>query len=109
MKSKMSKKIRIGTYNTNNLFDRFVVLGDMNDTPDSTPLEKFLRTDNPLKLHNVIADIPQDGDAPNSSIRFGRGNTWSRARKKGKFAEIVLKFRVPRMKQFSAHCSSAIF
>ena len=52
--------------------DCFVVLGDMNDTPDSTALEDFLRPDNPLKLHNTLASIHQDDDAPESFNRRPR-------------------------------------
>lgn len=52
--------------------DRFAVLGDMNDTPDSSALSGFLRSGNPLKLHNALASIPQDDTAPESTKRRPR-------------------------------------
>ncbi len=59
--------------------DRFVVLGDMNDTPDSPALRDFLRPDNPLKLYNALASISQDDTAPDSSQRRPRDtHKWTR-------------------------------
>jgi hypothetical protein len=45
---------------------RFVILGDMNDTPDSPALQDFLRDDNPLKLHDALASISQVDTSPMS-------------------------------------------
>jgi endonuclease/exonuclease/phosphatase family metal-dependent hydrolase len=59
--------------------DRFVVLGDMNDTPDAPALQEFLRLDNPLKLHNALASIPQTDNAPDSTQRRPRDtHKWSK-------------------------------
>ncbi len=44
--------------------DRFVILGDMNDTCDSAALGDFLKVDNPLGLTNVSLSIPDDTDYP---------------------------------------------
>lgn len=52
--------------------DRFVVLGDMNDTPDSSALNGFLGPNNPLKLHNALNSIPQTDTAPDSPDRRPR-------------------------------------
>jgi exonuclease III len=64
--------------------DHFVVLGDMNDTPDSPALKDFLRPDNPLKLHNALASIPQSDDAPESTKRRPRDtHKWTKDPEKG--------------------------
>ena len=52
--------------------DLFVVLGDMNDTPDSPALNGFLGQTNPLKLHNALNSIPQADTTPNSPHRRPR-------------------------------------
>lgn len=46
--------------------DRFVILGDMNDTPNSDALSGFLGPQNPLKLCNALESIPQADDSPQS-------------------------------------------
>ncbi len=46
--------------------DRFVILGDMNDTPDSFALSKFLAPDNELNLVIARSAIEQEVDAPAS-------------------------------------------
>lgn len=46
--------------------DYFMVLGDLNDTPQSDPLKDFLRPGNPLGLTNALDSIPQDNLDPES-------------------------------------------
>jgi endonuclease/exonuclease/phosphatase family metal-dependent hydrolase len=59
--------------------DRFVVLGDFNDTPDSSALNDFLDLNNPLKLTNPLNSIPQDDTSPNSTVRRPRDtHKWSK-------------------------------
>jgi endonuclease/exonuclease/phosphatase family metal-dependent hydrolase len=52
--------------------DRFVILGDMNDTHGSRALSGFLADDNPLGLTNVSLSIPEDDDYPQSEFPDSR-------------------------------------
>jgi exonuclease III len=64
--------------------DCFLVLGDMNDTPESPALEDLLISNNPLKLTNVLASIQQDDETPNSTKRRPRDtHKWSKDPEKG--------------------------
>lgn len=59
--------------------DRFVVLGDLNDTPDSEALRPLLETNNKLKLTNALSLIDQADLSPNSSVRRPRDtHMWKR-------------------------------
>ncbi|MGD8545437.1 MAG: endonuclease/exonuclease/phosphatase family protein [Candidatus Bathyarchaeota archaeon] len=64
--------------------DRFAILGDMNDTPDSPALQGFLRSNNPLKLKEALKSIPQRDTAPNSPRRRPRDtHKWKKDEAKG--------------------------
>lgn len=64
--------------------DNFVVLGDMNDTPDSPALRELLRPGNPLNLVDALAQIPQDDTAPNSLTQRPRDtHKWAKDIDKG--------------------------
>ncbi len=65
--------------------DRFVVMGDMNDTPGAASLQAFLRPDNPLRLTDVLRTIDQDDDAAESIKKRPRDtHKWSRDDDTGK-------------------------
>lgn len=64
--------------------DRFVVLGDLNDTWESEALAPLLAADNPLGLTNAITLIPQDDLAPDSATRRPRDtHVWGRPQADG--------------------------
>lgn len=64
---------------------RFVIMGDMNDTPDAPALRAFLSADNELGLVNTLATIAQDDNAPESKKRRPRDtHKWSRSGEDGR-------------------------
>jgi endonuclease/exonuclease/phosphatase family metal-dependent hydrolase len=64
--------------------DRFVVLGDMNDTPDSPALNDFLRPKNTLHLYNALESITQDDTTVNSTkLRPRDTHQWEKAPESG--------------------------
>lgn len=64
--------------------DRFVVLGDMNDTPDSSALADLLEPDKPLNLLNALATIPQEDESPESTKRRPRDtHKWEKDEERG--------------------------
>jgi len=68
--------------------DRFVILGDLNDTADSDALAPLLAPDNPLGLVNAAELLPQDDTAPNSDTRRPRDtHMWKRPQADGSRAE----------------------
>ena len=59
--------------------DRFAVLGDLNDTPDSPALAALCAPDNPLGLTNATSILPQDDTAAESDRRRPRDtHLWDR-------------------------------
>ena len=52
--------------------DLFIILGDFNDTPDSSALNGFLDQNNPLKLFNALGTINQPSNVPNSDEKRPR-------------------------------------
>jgi hypothetical protein len=63
---------------------RFVVLGDMNDTPDSPALHDFLHPSNPLKLQSALTSIQQDDTSPDSVRKRPRDtHRWEKNPEKG--------------------------
>jgi endonuclease/exonuclease/phosphatase family metal-dependent hydrolase len=59
--------------------DLFVVLGDLNDTPDSEALTPLLADGNPLGLTNAMLLIEQDDDASHADVRRPRDtHVWNR-------------------------------
>jgi hypothetical protein len=59
--------------------DRFVILGDLNDTFDSEALAPLLAPDNPLGLVNAAELLPQDDPAPSAPVRRPRDtHMWRR-------------------------------
>ena len=59
--------------------DLFVIVGDMNDTPSSVPLEPFLATGNPLMLTSALDQIAQTDLNSNSSSKRKRDtHKWTR-------------------------------
>lgn len=65
--------------------DYFVVLGDMNDTPDSEALSPLLGNSNDLGLTNALTLQPQDDLSPYSSRRRPRDtHHWKRPTASGK-------------------------
>ena len=52
--------------------DLFVVLGDLNDTPDSDALSPLLGQDSGLQLTNALTLIDQDDFSPSSTLRRPR-------------------------------------
>jgi len=59
--------------------DRFVVLGDLNDTPDSTALVDLAGPANPLGLTNAVSLLPQADLAAGSTTRRPRDtHLWNR-------------------------------
>jgi endonuclease/exonuclease/phosphatase family metal-dependent hydrolase len=64
--------------------DNFVILGDMNDTPDSSALSELIRPGNPLNLVDALASIPQDDNTPNSVKKRPRDtHKWEKDIEKG--------------------------
>lgn len=64
--------------------DLFVVLGDLNDTPESEALAPLLAEGNPLGLKNAMTLIEQDDDAPHSDARRPRDtHVWNRPHEDG--------------------------
>lgn len=64
--------------------DRFAILGDMNDTPDSLALQELLKNNNPLKLYNTFDSIPQNDTNPNSTERRPRDtHKWAKNEEMG--------------------------
>ena len=59
--------------------DRFVVMGDLNDTPDSPALAPLCSSLNALGLINASSHIAQDDEAPESETRRPRDtHLWDR-------------------------------
>ena len=59
--------------------DLFVILGDMNDTPESEPLEPFLADGNALNLTSAIDQIQQNNLEPSSPRKRKRDtHKWKR-------------------------------
>lgn len=59
--------------------DLFVILGDLNDTPDSAALAPLLANGNPLGLTNAMTLLPQSDTAPQSDTRRPRDtHVWKR-------------------------------
>jgi endonuclease/exonuclease/phosphatase family metal-dependent hydrolase len=64
--------------------DCFVILGDMNDTPDAEPLTDFLKLDNELKLTNALSVITQDDESAESIKKRKRDtHRWTRYNESG--------------------------
>jgi endonuclease/exonuclease/phosphatase family metal-dependent hydrolase len=64
--------------------DRFVVLGDLNDTPESEPLHPLLDETEGLGLHNALTLIDQDDLSPTSITRRPRDtHYWKRPTEDG--------------------------
>ncbi len=77
--------VRIIKSEVNVATDRFVVLGDLNDTPDSEPLKPLLAggdvdgTGDGLTLHNGLSLLPQADLSPHSTDRRPRDtHHWDR-------------------------------
>ena len=59
--------------------DLFVVLGDLNDTPESEALAPLLAADNPLGLTNAMTILDQADNSPHSETRRPRDtHLWRR-------------------------------
>ena len=59
--------------------DLFVVLGDLNDTCDSEPLQVLTSEDNELGVTNALSVIEQDDLSPTSTVRRPRDtHHWKR-------------------------------
>ncbi|WP_308915758.1 endonuclease/exonuclease/phosphatase family protein [Jannaschia sp. LMIT008] len=64
--------------------DRFVVMGDLNDTPDSEALAPLVAPANPLGLADAATLIDQADDAPTSAVRRARDtHVWDRPQADG--------------------------
>lgn len=64
--------------------DRFVILGDLNDTPDSEALQPLLGNNSPLSLTNAVALLEQNDLAPHSHVRRPRDtHMWKRPQPDG--------------------------
>ncbi|MEW7009764.1 endonuclease/exonuclease/phosphatase family protein [Lentilitoribacter sp. EG35] len=64
--------------------DRFVVLGDLNDTPASEALAPLLADDNALGVTNAVSVIEQADTAENSPVRRPRDtHVWQRPKADG--------------------------
>lgn len=64
--------------------DNFVIIGDMNDTPDSESLKPFLKRNNTLKLTSALDAIEQTNTDPNSKRRRKRDtHKWTRRGEEG--------------------------
>lgn len=78
-KAEAEQVVRIVTNEVDIENDLFVVLGDLNDTPNSEALAPLLADGNPLGLTNAITLIDQDDDAPHSDTRRPRDtHVWNR-------------------------------
>jgi len=68
--------------------DRFVIVGDFNDTPDSTPLQPLLGENNVLGLVDALTVIDQPDEAPASPVRRPRDtHMWKRPQADGSRVE----------------------
>jgi endonuclease/exonuclease/phosphatase family metal-dependent hydrolase len=75
----VEKTIEIVKSSRNVNRDNFVIVGDMNDTPDSAPLKPFLKNNNVLKLTSALDTIAQTNTDPNSKRRRKRDtHKWTR-------------------------------
>jgi predicted extracellular nuclease len=75
----VEKTIEIVKSSRNVNRDNFVIVGDMNDTPDSAPLKPFLKNNNVLKLTSALDTIAQTNTDPNSMQRRKRDtHKWTR-------------------------------
>lgn len=64
--------------------DLFVVLGDLNDTPDSVALKPLLDQENELGLTNALSLIDQEDKSPTSLVRRSRDtHHWKRPTEDG--------------------------
>ncbi len=71
--------VRIIREQLNPASDRFVVMGDLNDTPDSAALAPLCGSLNPLGLFNATSLLDQDDAAPGSETRRPRDtHLWNR-------------------------------
>lgn len=71
--------VRIIRAQLNPATDRFVVMGDLNDTPDSAALAPLCTPLNALGLINATSHIPQADESPESETRRPRDtHLWNR-------------------------------
>ncbi|MFD2207755.1 endonuclease/exonuclease/phosphatase family protein [Kiloniella antarctica] len=64
--------------------DRFVILGDLNDTPQSEALRPLLAIDNSLRLTNAVTLLEQDDVSEHSAMRRPRDtHMWKRPQANG--------------------------
>jgi endonuclease/exonuclease/phosphatase family metal-dependent hydrolase len=64
--------------------DPFIILGDLNDTPESSALQGFLKSDNVLQLKEAISTISQPDTTPNSTTKRPRDtHKWTKDPDKG--------------------------
>lgn len=78
-KEQAEKTIEIVKASRNINKDLFVIIGDMNDTPDSDSLKPFLKTSNALKLTSALNSIEQSNVDSDSTKRRKRDtHKWTR-------------------------------
>jgi endonuclease/exonuclease/phosphatase family metal-dependent hydrolase len=64
--------------------ENFIILGDFNDTPNSTALEEFLKPNNDLKLFNALETIQQTSNSADSTEKRPRDtHKWTRTQDSG--------------------------